>query len=67
MKKNSDIVQEYLSLKQSAEYLGLSESRAKVIWPGWAKYGCVPSRLSSRTLRFKRSDLDKMMEALKVQ
>lgn len=60
-------LQNYLNLKQAAEYLGISESHAKTQWPGWSKYGVIPSRFPSRMLKFKISDLDKLMEVLKVQ
>ncbi|MBI5150149.1 MAG: helix-turn-helix domain-containing protein [Candidatus Omnitrophica bacterium] len=56
----------YLNLKQSAEYLGISEGHTKRIWPSWQRYGVVPARFPARTLRFKRSDLDRMIESLKV-
>lgn len=59
--------QEYLSLKQAAEYLGIGDSTAKKNWPTWEQYGVIPSRYPKRTLRFKRSDLDKLMELTKVQ
>lgn len=60
--------QQYLNLKQAAEYLGINESTASRQWPGWKeRFNVVPSKLGKRTLKFKRSDLDQMMEALKVQ
>lgn len=57
---------EYLTLKEAAEYLNISVSSAHKEWPRWAEFGCVPSRFPRHTLRFKRSDLDRLMEATKV-
>lgn len=59
--------QQYLNLRQAAEYLGIGRATAIRLWPSWSKFGVVPSRYPQRTLRFKRADLDRMMEALKVQ
>jgi hypothetical protein len=62
-----EITPAYLNLKQSAQYLNIAESTAKKIWPSWIdKYGVIPSRYPSRTLKFKVSDLDKIMDAEKV-
>lgn len=58
--------QAYLSLKESAEYLGIGESTAQRDWCSWEKFGVIPSRYPGRTLKFKKSDLDKLMEATKV-
>lgn len=63
--------QEYLNLKQAAEYLGIGESTAKnrkspAYWCKWEKFGVVASRWPGRMLKFKRSDLDRMMEETKV-
>lgn len=60
------ITQAYLNLKESAIYLGISVSTAQKVWCQWERYGVIPARFPARTLRFKRSDLDKMMEHLKV-
>jgi predicted DNA-binding transcriptional regulator AlpA len=58
--------QQFLSLKETAEYLGIGERTAQRDWPSWERYGVVPSRMGSRVLRFKKADLDQMMESLKV-
>jgi len=58
--------QEYLNLKQAAEYLGIGGSTAKRIWPSWIDHGVVPSRFPGNKLRFKRSELDRMMDLLRV-
>jgi hypothetical protein len=58
--------QGYLSLKESAEYLGIGESTVRKEWPSWEKFGIVPSRFPAQTLRFKKSDLDRLMDATKV-
>lgn len=58
--------QEYLNLKQSAEYLGIGEATAQRLWPSWGSYGVHPARYPKRTLRFKKTDLDRLMEAFKV-
>lgn len=59
--------QAYLNLKDSAVYLGLSYRTAKNEWPGWIeKFNVTPSRYPKRTLRFKKTDLDKIMELTKV-
>lgn len=59
--------QEYLNCRQAGEYLGLGYSTVLRDWPKWVSWGIVPSRYPSRTLRFKRSDLDRLMQANKVQ
>lgn len=58
--------QAYMNLREAAHYLGIGESTAKREWPGWKEFGVVPSRYPKNTLRFKREDLDRMMESLKV-
>lgn len=58
--------QAYLNLRETAEYLGIGESTAKKEWPRWQKYGVIPSRFPAKGLKFKRSDLDRMMESTKV-
>ncbi len=58
--------QGYLNLKESAEYLGIGASTAKREWPSWQRYGVIPARFPVKTLRFKRADLDRMIESLKV-
>jgi predicted site-specific integrase-resolvase len=55
-----------MNLKQAAEYLGIAYITAQKGWPSWLKHGVVPARFPQRTLRFKREDLDKMMDLLKV-
>jgi hypothetical protein len=59
-------IQAYMNLKEAAEYLGIGESTAKREWPSWEKYGVIPSRFPVRNLKFKRTELDKMMDSLKV-
>lgn len=54
-------LQEYFNLREAAEYLGIGYSQGKVDWPGWKKWGCVPVRYG-KALKFKKSQLDRMME-----
>lgn len=62
-----EIIPAYLSTKQAAEYLGIGYSTAKKNWPQWTKFGVVPSRLNGKAeLRFKRSELDRLMDAWRV-
>lgn len=72
--------QEYMNLRQTADYLGMSLSTAHRSYPTWVEHGVIPSRLRSlvknekgsievregRNLRFKRSEIDRMMDQLKV-
>lgn len=72
MNEQKHIDSEYFNLKQCAEYLGLSISTVRNVksrwhWAGWERYGVRPSRMpGTRILLFKKTDLDKLMEAIKV-
>lgn len=58
---------EYLSGKQAAIYLGIGYSTLRRDWPSWTKLGVVPSRYNGRKeLRFKRGELDSLMDQWKV-
>lgn len=60
----------YLNLKKSAEYLGIGYSTIKDEKKGyltWEKYGVIPSKFpGGRSVRFKITDLDRLMEKLKI-
>lgn len=56
----------YYNLTQAAQYLGIGLATAQREWPGWEKFGVIPSRFPKRTLRFKKDDLDKIMDCLKL-
>lgn len=61
----------YLSLKETAMYLGMGLSSAKRDWVSWEKFGVVPSRYVNssgrgRRLFFRRAELDRMMDQMKV-
>lgn len=61
----------YLSLKDTAAYLGIGLSTSKRDWPSWEKFGVIPSRYVSSTGRgrrlfFRRTELDRMMDQMKV-
>lgn len=58
--------QEYFNLRQASQYLGIGIATAKREWVKWQEYGVIASRYPARTLRFKRSDLDKLMQSFKV-
>lgn len=58
--------QNYLNLREAAEYLGIGESTAQRLWPSWIKLGIIPARYPGKRLRFKKSDLDKLIEQFKV-
>jgi hypothetical protein len=64
--KNMTSNQAYLNLRESAEYLGMGKSTLKRIWPSLERYGIIPSRFPARTLRFKKTDLDRLMQETKV-
>lgn len=57
----------YLNCREAAQFLGIGYSTVLRDWPSWVEWGVVPSRYPKRTLRFKKSDLDKLMQAFKVQ
>ncbi len=59
--------QAYLNLREASQYLGIGESTAQHIWPSWEAYGVIPSRFPVKTLKFKKSELDQMLENLKVR
>lgn len=66
-KEMAKIERGYLNLRQACQYLGIGESTGQRIWPLWEKeYGVVPSRFPKKTLKFRRADLDRMMESTKV-
>lgn len=61
----------YLSLTETAAYFGMSLGTAKRDWPSWEKFGVVPSRYVNRSGRgrrlfFRRTELDRMMDQMKV-
>lgn len=61
----------YLSLKDTAAYLGMGLSTSKRDWPSWEKFGVIPSRYVNSTGRgrrlfFRRAELDRMMDQMKV-
>ena len=62
------VCQEYFNLREACEYLGIGYSTMKKSgrWVSWGDYGVVPSRPGKRTLKFKKSDLERMMEMTKV-
>lgn len=50
--------QKYLSLREAAEYLGISYRTAYRDWKSWIKYGVSPCKYN----KFKKEDLDELME-----
>jgi len=55
----------WLGLKQAAQYMGLSHSYVKRIWPTFDKYGVAIHRVGRRLL-FRASDLDKVIEGNRI-
>lgn len=61
-------LQEYLSPKQAASYLGIGYSTFLRDYIGFIKnYNLEVSRLSAKVIRIKRSSLDRLMQALQVE
>lgn len=59
--------QGYLSLAQTAEYLGMGLSTVQRSWPGWKTYGVNPSRRpGGRGLLFRRAELDAMVRQWRI-
>jgi hypothetical protein len=63
MVRGIEVEQAYLNLRQAAQYLGIGLSTAKRTWPEWGDKGCKARRYPKHTLRFKKEDLDKLMDA----
>lgn len=61
---------EYFSAKQAADYLGIAYVTLKRDYPGWDRFGVIARRYNDRAstgkLRFKRTELDQMMNQWKV-
>lgn len=58
---------EFLNLTEAAIFLGMKRTSAKA-WPSWIRWGVNPSRFpNGRKLYFRKTELLKMMEKLKVQ
>jgi predicted site-specific integrase-resolvase len=61
---------EYLSAQQAASYLGIAYETLKKNYPQWMKFGVIARRFNNKAdtgkLRFKRSELDQMMDQWKV-
>jgi len=61
--------QKYLSLRDTANYLGIGYGTALRDWKSWIRYGVSPIRYMERPnsgLLFRREDLDKLMESCEI-
>lgn len=59
----------HLTLKEAADYLGISYINARINWPEWTKFGVIPFRYLGNpkaSLRFRVSELEKMTEQWNV-
>lgn len=61
--------QQFMSLKQASEYLGISYQTAKRDYRGWSKWGVSFHRYNgqSNRLLFKRSELERMVDQWKIK
>ena len=60
---------QYLSLKQTAEFLGFSQSFVEHNYPQWLEFGVVARRRNNNpnsNLMFKISELEKMVDEWRV-
>ena len=61
---------ELMTLKQVAEYLGISVDYARRTWVKWTDHGVNPIRLNGKAkgaLRFKKTEIIALVERWRVQ
>ena len=60
------ITPRYLTLRQCAQYASIPLRTFQKTWTSLTKYGLNPTRLPNGRLRFDRTEIDRVMQTLKV-